>query len=118
MKKLVFFFVIFLLTAGAFAQSNQKTIKMVTYFPVPYIIYKHLDVYGRCDVGILDTCNMSVGKDVVVAPFNVVTGRDSRLNTGKILVQRGNLQLDSATGGVLATSYIRIRPKETIRPGW
>ena len=70
MKKLYFFFIVCLVAVSAYAQEDPRTIKMVTYFPVPYVAYNTLDVLGRCDVGMLQQCTMDVNGNLTVSASN------------------------------------------------
>ena len=108
MKKLYFFFVIALMAQVGFAADN--TIKMVTYFPVPYASYNYLDVYGRCDVGMIGQCNMSMGGPVVVSQWStaILGERNNLLNTGAVKVSAGKLSLNLANSGTASDSTAQV----------
>ncbi len=96
MKKFFAFILVALMVAPAFAAD---TIKMVTYFPVPYASYGDLGVSGTCDVGLLGSCNLDAGNGLNI--FKAAS--DSRaLNTGSLIVRDGVLNLNST----LSNSYV------------
>ena len=57
MKKFTLALAALVLVGPAFAAN---TIKMVSYFPIPYASYSDIAVDGTCDVGLLNQCSMSV----------------------------------------------------------
>ncbi len=71
---------VLLFSYPVYAENN---IRMVTYFPVPYVSYNDLEVVGTCDAGLMDVCNLEIGNELKVFTKN----NDSRdLNTGSLIV--------------------------------
>lgn len=80
---------VLLFSYPVYAENN---IRMVTYFPVPYVSYNDLEVVGTCDAGLMDVCNLEIGNELKFFTKN----NDSRdLNTGSLIVQTGKLELNS-----------------------
>jgi len=65
MKKLFLFVVGLLCAQAVFAASTttKNTMKMVAYFPVPYVAYDTVSATQALDVGILNECRMSLGEN-------------------------------------------------------
>ncbi|WP_458402230.1 hypothetical protein [Candidatus Avelusimicrobium sp.] len=89
MKKL---FCLFFLLMPCLSLSAQNNIKMVTYFPVPYVSYLDLNVTGTCDLGLLDTCRLSIAKDWTFSSEATQGG----LESNAIIVKKGSLSLNSS----------------------
>ena len=101
MKKFLLALCGLLLGVPAFAADN---IKMVTYFPVPYVSYGDLAVTGSCDVGLLNTCSLSTGSKLDISK---VSGDSRPLNTGNLTVTAGTLALNSSnSSSTLRTSTL------------
>lgn len=65
MKKLFLLFAGLLCAPAVFAASTttKNTMKMVAYFPVPYVAYDTVSATQALDVGILNECRMSLGEN-------------------------------------------------------
>ena len=65
MKKLFLFFVGVLCATAVWAAPSKakNTMKMVAYFPVPYVAYDTVSATQTLDVGVLNTCALSLGEN-------------------------------------------------------
>ena len=65
MKKLFLLFAGLLCAPAVFAASTttKNTMKMVAYFPVPYVAYDTVSATQALDVGVLNECRMSLGEN-------------------------------------------------------
>ena len=91
MKKFIFALAgLCLLSIPGLADNN---IKMVTYFPVPYVSYGDLTVTSTCDVGLLGSCNLDVGEGLEIFKSS---SSNQALNTGSLIVRQGALSLNSS----------------------
>lgn len=87
MKKLLCFVMFFAVSAVfSSAEDIKNNIKMVTYFPVPYVAYStvQVDTAGQLDVGLTQTPAMHLGS----------AGRVP-LNATEVNLKTGELKLDS-----------------------
>lgn len=107
MKKWVGLLCAVMLSVSAYAAAAKNTMKMVTYFPVPYVGYDTVwsyrtDGYGSLDIGILDHCEMIVYKgtadSLAGGAINVsqVSGGLNDLHKGLVNVTKGRLNLNSS----------------------
>ena len=83
MKRLI----IFLLLCIPVASFAKNKIKMVTYFPVPYVAYSRVSA-GQMDVGLTSACSMKLGCSESQSP----------LVTPKVNVQSGKMSEGSREG--------------------
>lgn len=58
MKRIFFIFCLAVCVCPAAAQNK---IQMVTYFPVPYVAYSHINPQNQLDIGLTSACEMSLG---------------------------------------------------------
>ena len=65
MKKLFLLFAGVFCAQAVFAASTttKNTMKMVAYFPVPYVAYDTVSASQAMDVGVLNKCEMSLGEN-------------------------------------------------------
>lgn len=65
MKKLFLLFAGVFCAQAVFAASTttKNTMKMVAYFPVPYVAYDTVSATQAMDVGVLNECRMSLGEN-------------------------------------------------------
>ncbi len=91
MKKLSLLSVLFFSAVSVWAAGSN--IKMVSYFPVPYVSYSDLKVSNTCDVGLGNSCTLNA-TSLVVQSTTTATA-NAALNTGTVLVKEGNLDLYS-----------------------
>ena len=64
MKKLFLLFaVLFCAAAAVAATATKNTMKMVAYFPVPYVAYDTVSATQSMDLGILNKCDLSLGEN-------------------------------------------------------
>lgn len=85
----------------------ENKIKMVTYFPVPYVAYSKVNAQKQLDVGLISDCQMNLGCTTADGfptdryPLNVTT---ANLNKGKLelnnasAVKSTNVMLGSGAG--------------------
>ena len=92
---------LFILSVPCFAADN---IKMVTYFPVPYLAYNELGVVGTCDLGLMGTCGLDAGKYLSVRPNAGVA--QSGLNRGVLALKGSELDLQSTALAPHVQSYV------------
>ena len=91
MKKHIFMF--FLLACPLWANAENK-IKMVTYFPVPYVAYSKVNVNKQMDVGLTNVCAMNLGcKESGSAGLKPLQVTTANLN-------RGQLDLDTGAAAI------------------
>ena len=74
MKRLIMIFVSLLGGVCSWA-AEDNNIKMVTYFPVPYMSYDNLHVSGTCDVGFRGNCALQAKNAILVDQLNVTSGK-------------------------------------------
>jgi len=113
MKKLSFLFICLFVAMVAFAENNdQNVVKMVTYFPVPYVTYNDLNVFGRCDVGGYKQCNLSTNGVVRVSDDSTLfpdAHHDKDFRSGHVSFQGKKLSLNAATSaGSLYANQIKV----------
>lgn len=102
MKK--FLFAISSLAVAGTVWAAASDMKMVTYFPVPYMSYYDLNVSGTCDVGVLG-CQLNTGALNVTKKDAVTSGyQDETFNTGTINLKQGTLNLDK--GATSAVTFV------------
>ena len=93
---LTVFFCLFLSITG----YAENKIKMVTYFPVPYVAYSKVNVTKQLDVGLTSACSMNLGctesGNAGLRPLNVTNG----------VVQKGRLDLNTAAAVSGSTASI------------
>lgn len=92
---------LFILSVPCFAADN---IKMVTYFPVPYLAYNELGVVGTCDLGLMGICGLDAGKYLSVRPNAGVA--QSGLNRGVLALKGSELDLQSTALSPHVQSYV------------
>ena len=109
MKKI---FIIGCMLMGAWGTGNsENAIKMVTYFPVPYVAYSNINTSKQLDIGLVSSSVMSLGGEESAAagliPLNV---GDTYLKTGKLDLDMaaavlGNRILAGSAGGTAALDF-------------
>ena len=91
--------VFFCLLASITGYAENK-IKMVTYFPVPYVAYSKVNVTDQMDIGLTTSCIMNLGctesGNAGLRPLNVT-------NT---ILNKGKLELNTATAVSGSTASI------------
>lgn len=92
---------LFILSVPCFAADN---IKMVTYFPVPYLAYNELGVVGTCDLGLMGSCSLDAGRYLSVRPNAGLT--QTGLNRGVISLKGRELDLQSTALTPQVQSYV------------
>ena len=98
MKKLSFF--VALLTGAVSAFAAQDTVSMVTYFPMPYVLYNNLTVTKQLDVGLGTQCDWEMGDDNESAcPLTATT-----VNLWGTLRLRNFTRLTQTTGTTLGST--------------
>ena len=114
MKKLFLFVVGLLCAQAVFAASTttKNTMKMVAYFPVPYVAYDTVSATQALDVGVLNECRMSLGenesnlggKNCSLYLYGAADGTDDA-RRGLLNVSAGKLELNAI--GFTSTPIIR-----------
>ncbi len=79
MKNFIYAVLVLFLTPFVYADN----ISMVTYFPVPYMTYKDLQVSDNCALGLIDSCKLDSKGDLNVS--------------GTLSVNKGKLYLNGPT---------------------
>lgn len=102
MKKLMGVCLALLCSAAVYAAQTKNTMKMVSYFPIPYVAYDNMIVTNSMDIGILDQCSMDVYASNADAMndnalyFQPLSGRQEQdLFSGLVYVTQGKLDLNS-----------------------
>ena len=114
MKKLFLFVVGLLCAQAVFAASTttKNTMKMVAYFPVPYVAYDTVSATQALDVGVLNECRMSLGENqsnlgysnCSLYLYGAAAGTDDA-RRGLLNVSAGKLNLNAI--GFTSTPIIR-----------
>lgn len=85
MKKLLTVFGVLLGCSSVFCHAAEDNkMKMVTYFPVPYVAYSQVQVSEQMDVGLNASCQLNLG---------CLENTSSSLNATRVNLQKGNLFL-------------------------
>lgn len=100
-KKLLLLFMV-LAVAPLCAAQSKNTMKMVTYFPIPYVAYDTVEATEVIEVGGLDQCVISASKgtsnlagtDSALYLYGDANGDD--LTRGLLNVTAGKLDLNSS----------------------
>lgn len=71
---------------AALAATNK--ISMVTYFPVPYVAYSQLNATEQMDIGLTNSCDMTLG----------CSETSATLNAARVNLTGGKLNLDGGRG--------------------
>ena len=90
---LTVFFCLFLSITG----YAENKIKMVTYFPVPYVAYSKVNVTKQLDVGLTSACSMNLG---------CTESGNAGLNVTNTVLKKGKLELNTATAVSGSTASI------------
>ena len=114
MKKLFLLFAGVFCAQAVFAASTttKNTMKMVAYFPVPYVAYDTVSATQALDVGILNECRMSLGENqsnlggsnCSLYLYGAADGTDDA-RRGLLNVSAGKLDLNAT--GFTSTPIIR-----------
>ena len=114
MKKLFLLFAGLFCAQAVFAASTttKNTMKMVAYFPVPYVAYDTVSATQALDVGILNECRMSLGENqsnlggsnCSLYLYGAADGTDDA-RRGLLNVSAGKLDLNAT--GFTSTPIIR-----------
>ena len=114
MKKLFLLFAGVFCAQAVFAASTttKNTMKMVAYFPVPYVAYDTVSATQALDVGVLNECRMSLGENqsnlggsnCSLYLYGAADGTDDA-RRGLLNVSAGKLDLNAT--GFTSTPIIR-----------
>ena len=114
MKKLFLLFAGLFCAQAVFAASTttKNTMKMVAYFPVPYVAYDTVSATQALDVGVLNECRMSLGENqsnlggsnCSLYLYGAADGTDDA-RRGLLNVSAGKLDLNAT--GFTSTPIIR-----------
>ena len=102
MKKLLTVFGVLLGCSSVFCHAAEDNkMKMVTYFPVPYVAYSQVQVSEQMDVGLNASCQLNLG---------CLENTSSSLNATRVNLQKGNLFLlrEGSVSGYLTNNRTSI----------
>ena len=94
----------------AYAAQTKNTMKMVSYFPVPYVAYDTVSANNAMDIGVLNQCAMDIkkgstnlgGSACSLYLYGNANGAD--LNRGLLNVTGGKLDLNSTVNNARIVS--------------
>ena len=121
MKKFTGLLLAAVLCLPAYAAQTKNTMKMVSYFPVPYVAYDTVSANNAMDIGILNQCEMDINKGSTnlggsacsLYLYGNATGAD--LNRGLLNVAAGKLDLNS---NVTNARIVQVGALMTEENGW
>ena len=125
MKKFTGLLLAAVLCLPAYAAQTKNTMKMVSYFPVPYVAYDTVSANNAMDIGILNQCEMDINKGSTnlggsacsLYLYGNATGAD--LNRGLLNVAAGKLDLNSnVTNARIVSKKVQIGKDMTTIGGW
>ena len=125
MKKFTGLLLAAVLCLPAYAAQTKNTMKMVSYFPVPYVAYDTVSANNAMDIGILNQCAMDINKGSTnlggsacsLYLYGNATGAD--LNRGLLNVAAGKLDLNSnVTNARIVSKKVQIGKDMTTIGGW
>ena len=125
MKKITGLLLAAVLCLPAYAAQTKNTMKMVSYFPVPYVAYDTVSANNAMDIGILNQCEMDINKGSTnlggsacsLYLYGNATGAD--LNRGLLNVAAGKLDLNSnVTNARIVSKKVQIGKDMTTIGGW
>ena len=123
-QKILAVFAVFL-SLPAYAAQTKNTMKMVSYFPVPYVAYDTVSANNAMDIGILNQCEMDINKGSTnlggsacsLYLYGNATGAD--LNRGLLNVAAGKLDLNSdVTNARIVSKKVQVGTSMTPENGW
>ena len=123
-QKILAVFAVFL-SLPAYAAQTKNTMKMVSYFPVPYVAYDTVSANNAMDIGILNQCAMDINKGSTnlggsacsLYLYGNATGAD--LNRGLLNVAAGKLDLNSdVTNARIVSKKVQLGTSMTPENGW
>lgn len=102
MYKKLLLLLMFFAVAPICAAQSKNTMKMVTYFPIPYVAYDTVEANDVIDVGGLNKCVMNIskgssnlaGSDCSLYLYGDANGED--ITRGLLNVSAGKLDLNSS----------------------
>ena len=125
MKKFTGLLLAAVLCLPAYAAQTKNTMKMVSYFPVPYVAYDTVSANNAMDIGILNQCAMDINKGSTnlggsacsLYLYGNATGAD--LNRGLLNVAAGKLDLNSNVANArIVSKKVQIGKDMTTIGGW
>ena len=109
----------------AYAAQTKNTMKMVSYFPVPYVAYDTVSANNAMDIGVLNQCVMDIkkgssnlgGSACSLYLYGNANGAD--LNRGLLNVTAGKLDLNSTVNNArIVSKKVQIGENMTTTGGW
>ena len=109
----------------AYAAQTKNTMKMVSYFPVPYVAYDTVSANNAMDIGVLNQCVMDIkkgssnlgGSACSLYLYGNANGAD--LNRGLLNVTAGKLDLNSTVNNArIVSKKVQIGENMTTQGGW
>lgn len=109
----------------AYAAQTKNTMKMVSYFPVPYVAYDTVSANNAMDIGILNKCAMDIKKGTsnlgssACSLYLYGDENAADLNSGLLNVTAGKLDLNSnVTNARIVSKKVQIGTDMTTFGGW
>lgn len=125
MKKIIILLTACLLGLVTHAAQTTNTMKMVTYFPIPYAAYDTVVANEVIDVGGLNQCVMSVSKGrsnlagSACSLYLYGDGSGADLSSGLLNVVSGKLDLNSTVSNArIVSQKVQVGADMTTQGGW
>ena len=125
MKKITGLLLAAVLCMPAYAAQTKNTMKMVSYFPVPYVAYDTVSANNAMDIGVLNQCAMDIKKGTsnlggsACSLYLYGDPNAADLNSGLLNVTAGKLDLNSnVTNARIVSKKVQIGKDMTTIGGW
>ena len=125
MYRKIAFLLAAVLCMPAYAAQTKNTMKMVSYFPVPYVAYDTVSANNAMDIGVLNQCEMAIKKGTsnlggsACSLYLYGDPNAADLNSGLLNVTGGKLDLNSnVTNARIVSKKVQIGKDMTTIGGW
>ena len=125
MYRKIAFLLAAVLCMPAYAAQTKNTMKMVSYFPVPYVAYDTVSANNAMDIGVLSQCAMDIKKGTsnlggsACSLYLYGDPNAADLNSGLLNVTAGKLDLNSnVTNARIVSKKVQIGKDMTTIGGW
>lgn len=125
MYRKIAFLLAAVLCMPAYAAQTKNTMKMVSYFPVPYVAYDTVSANNAMDIGVLNQCAMDIKKGTsnlggsACSLYLYGDPNAADLNSGLLNVAAGKLNLNSnVTNARIVSKKVQIGKDMTTIGGW
>ena len=125
MYRKIAFLLAAVLCMPAYAAQTKNTMKMVSYFPVPYVAYDTVSANNAMDIGVLSQCAMDIKKGTsnlggsACSLYLYGDPNAADLNSGLLNVAAGKLNLNSnVTNARIVSKKVQIGKDMTTIGGW